>query len=130
MAFDFTKPQATTDRLLTKFGQSVTLTKTVQGSYDPTTGNITNTTTTQTGTGTILDYGTQQAGIYSAPGSLIQMGDKQLMLSALKTDGAALTAPVNGDTVTDAAGKVWTITQVKAMAPAGTVVLYDCNLRV
>ena len=121
--------QKTANRLLIGKGQAVTLNHVIPGEYVPGKG-ITNTLSLQYGTGAILDYGTAQAGIYSIPGSLIQVGDKQLLLSPLTTAGGTLTAPVNGDTVTDAAGKVWTITQVKTVSPAGTAVLYDCNLRV
>lgn len=120
--------QATANRLLKGKGQTVTLTNISPGVYDPTTGSVANATSTQTGTGALLDYGFHQAGIYSAPGSLVRVGDKQLLLSPLNSAGAALTAPEPGDTVV-VAGITYTITQVKAMAPAGTVVIFDCNLR-
>ena len=128
MAFDYSEIADVADEILEEFGQAVTLTHVEPGEYVPGTG-ITNTTTTQAGTGAIFDYGIAQAGIYSVPGSLVQVGDKQLLLSPLTTVGGTLTIPVNGDTVTDIAGKVWTITRVKAVSPAGTAVLYDCNLR-
>ena len=120
--------QKTANRLLIGKGQAVTLKHVIPGEYVPGEG-ITNTLSLQYGTGAILDYGTAQAGIYNTPGSLVQMGDKQLLLSPLSTTGGTLTVPVNGDTVTDAVGKVWTITQVKTISPAGTVVLFDVNLR-
>lgn len=129
MAFDYSEIADVADEALEEFGQAVTLTHIEPGEYVPGEG-ITNTTTTQAGIGAIFDYGTAQAGIYSASGSLIQVGDKQLLLSPLTTSGGDLTAPVNSDTVTDIAGKVWTITQVKTVSPAGTVVLFDVNLRV
>jgi len=48
----------------------------------------------------------------------------------MNTAGAALTAPVLGDTVTDAASVVYTlVAPLKTISPAGTAVLYDCNLR-
>ena len=122
--------QATANRLLKGKGQSITLTKITAGTYNPATGGFTGAgTSTQTAYGAIFDYGIQQSGIYNVPGTLIQIGDKQLLLSAFKTSGADLTAPVAGDTVTDSASKVWTITQVKAMAPGGTTVMYEVNLR-
>ncbi len=123
MAFDFTKPQATANRLLTRFGQAVTLTKTVQGSYDPTTGLITNTTTTQTGTGAVMEYNNR-----NVDGTLIKQGDRQLLLSPFLASGGSLVAPAVGDTVT-IGGTVYTVTQVKQVNPAGTCVMYDANLR-
>ena len=126
----YARLQSTAQKLLKGKGQSLTLTKVTAGTYNPATGGFTGaSTSTQSAYGAIFDYDIQQSGIYNVPGTLIQMGDKQLLLSAFKTSGAALTAPGAGDTVTDSASKVWTITQVETMAPAGTVVMYECNLR-
>lgn len=126
----YTRLQNTAQKLLKGKGQSLTLTKITAGTYNPATGGFTGAgTSTQTAYGAIFDYDLKQSGIYNVPGTLIQIGDKQLLLSAFKTSGAALTAPVAGDTITDSSGKAWTITQVKAVAPAGTVVMYECNLR-
>ena len=124
----YARMQATANKLLKGKGQAVTLTRQVSGAYDPATGQATITTTIQTGTGAIFDYGIQQAGIYSAPGSLIQVGDKQLLLSVISAMGGLLTAPEVNDTVT-VGTTVYTIKQVKALSPAGTTVLFDINLR-
>lgn len=124
----YTRIQQTVDRLLKGKGQAVTLTRQSAGTYNTSTGAATITTTTQTGTGAVFEYGVQQAGIYNAPGSLVKVGDKQLLLSPFNSAGVALTAPVINDTVT-IGGTVYTITQVKMISPAGTVVLYDCNIR-
>lgn len=131
MAFDYSEIADVADEILEEFGQAVTLTHTNEGTYVPGTGWVPADPAeiVQAGTGATFDYGTAQAGIYSVPGSLVQVGDKQLLLSSLTTAGGTLMAPVNGDTITDIAGKVWTITQVKTVSPAGTAVLYDCNLR-
>jgi hypothetical protein len=125
----YTGFQKTANRLLKGKGQVITITRQSAGTYDPATGTSTVTTSTQTGWGAIFEYDTKQAGIFNVPGSLIQVGDKQLLLSPLNSSGSALTAPAINDTVTDAAGKAYTVTQVKSMAPAGTVVLYELNLR-
>jgi len=125
----YPRMQKTANRLLIGKGQTVTITHTVAGTYDPATGLVNNSLTTQTGTGAILDYSVQQAGVFNAPGSLVRVGDKQLLLSPLDTDGAVLTGPSVGDMVTVAAGTKYTITQIKEVSPAGTVVLYDINLR-
>lgn len=115
----------TSNRLLLGKGQPVTLTHVVPGVYDPATGQIVNATTTQTGTGAVVEWGNRDID-----GSLILTTDKRLLLSPLNTAGAALTAPVLGDTVTDAAGKVYTLVDpLKILAPAGVAVLYDVNLR-
>jgi hypothetical protein len=122
---DYSRTQETADRLLKGNGQLLTLTRQSAGTYSTTSGTATVNTSTQTGTGAIFDYGTRQID-----GTLIKAGDKQLLLSPFNSAGAALTAPVLGDTVTDAAGVVYTMVEpLKTVAPAGTVVMYKCNLR-
>ena len=121
----YARLQATANRLLKGKGQSITLTKITAGTYNPATGGFTGAgTSTQTAYGAIFDYGTKQID-----GTLIKAGDKQLLLSAFKTDGAALTAPVLGDTVS-IGGVVYTLVEpLKEINPAGTTVMYECNLR-
>ena len=120
----YTRLQNTAQKLLKGKGQSLTLTKVTAGTYNPATGGMTGgTTSTQLAYGAVFEYGNK-----NIDGTLIKVGDKQLLLSAFKTDGTALTAPVVNDTVT-IGGIVYTVTQVKSLAPAGTIVLYDCNLR-
>jgi len=121
----YTRLQATANRLLRGKGQSLTLTRITAGTYDPATGGMTGaTTSTQSAYGAIFDYGAKQID-----GTLIKAGDKQLLLSAFKTDGAALTAPVLGDTVS-IGGVTYTLVEpLKEVNPAGTVVLFDVNLR-
>jgi hypothetical protein len=117
--------QATANRLLKGKGQSITLTKITAGTYNPATGGFTGAgTSTQTAYGAIFDYGNK-----NIDGTLIKQGDKQLLLSAFKTDGTALTAPVLGDTVS-IGGVTYTLVEpLKEVNPAGTVVLFDVNLR-
>ena len=121
----YARLQATANRLLKGKGQSLTLTKITAGTYNPATGGFTGAgTSTQTAYGTILDYGAKQID-----GTLIKAGDKQLLLSAVKTDGTALTAPVLGDTVTISSVVYTLVEPLKEVNPAGTPVLFDCNLR-
>ena len=125
MAFDYSEIADVADEILEEFGQAVTLTHVEPGEYVPGEG-ITNTTTIQTGTGAVIDWDARQVD-----GTLILIGDKRLLLSPLNTAGTVLTAPVLGDTITDAAGIVYTlVAPLKTVSPAGTAVLYDCNLRV
>ena len=121
----YSRMQKTANKLLLGKGQAVTLTHVVPGTYDPATGGVTNTTTTQTGTGAIVEWDARQVD-----GTLIKIGDKKLLLSPLNTAGTVLTAPVLGDTVTDAAGTVYTlVAPLNTLSPSGTAVLYDCNMR-
>ena len=125
MAFDYTETAVDAAEAIEEYGQAVTITHIVPGVYDPATGLVTNTTTTQAGTGAVIEWDARQVD-----GTLIKVGDRRLLLSPLNTAGAALTAPVLGDTMTDAAGVIYTlVAPLKIVSPAGTPVLYDCNLR-
>ena len=121
----YARLQSTADKMLKGKGQSITLTKITAGTYNPATGGFTGAgTSTQTAYGAVFDYGAKQID-----GTLIKAGDKQLLLSAFKTDGTALTAPVLGDTVS-IGGVTYTLVEpLKIVSPAGTVVLFDVNLR-
>jgi len=120
----YEKMQKTSNRLLLSKGQAVVLKHTVVGEYVPGSG-VETTVSTQYGTGAVVEWDSNQID-----GTLILTGDKRLLLSALNTSGAALTAPVLRDTVTDAAGKVYTLTApLETLSPAGTPVLYTCNMR-
>ncbi len=118
MAFDYSKTATSTDRILTKFGQEVTITRRTAGTYDTSTGVSAVTETTQSGIGAIFDWQNRDVD-----GTTIKTGDRRLLLSAVD-----ITAPVVNDTVT-VGSVVFTVMQVKPLAPSGTVVLYEINLR-
>jgi hypothetical protein len=121
----YARLQNTAQKLLKGKGQSVTLTKVTAGTYDPATGGFTGAgTSTQTAYGAVFDYGAKQID-----GTLIKAGDKQLLLSAVKTDGTALTAPVLGDTVSIGSVTYTLVEPLKEINPAGTIVMYEVNLR-
>ena len=103
--------------ILLEFGQIITLSKNTS-IYDPITGAVTATQTSQTGIGAIFDYGNRDID-----GELIAAGDKQLLLAV---DG--LDIPNISDIVT-VSGNQYTIMRVKNISPAGTSVMYDCNIR-
>lgn len=121
----YARLQNTAQKLLKGKGQSLTLTKITAGTYNPATGGFTGAgTSTQTAYGAVFDYGAKQID-----GTLIKAGDKQLLLSAVKTDGAVLIAPALGDLVT-VGGVTYTMVEpLKEVAPAGITVLFEANLR-
>ena len=114
----YTRANVTANNILSKLGQSVMLTHKTAGSYNPATGTASNSDSQETGTGAVFDYGTKDVD-----GKLILQGDKQLLLS---TQG--ITAPKVKDTVT-IAGLVYSVESVSTLSPAGTVVLYELNIR-
>lgn len=116
--------------MLAEDGQTVTLTYVGTSSYDPATGQATNTAPDpeQVSGGLFplsiaIRYGFKQAG------SLIVEGDQQLLLSAVNTAGVQITAPQVNGSITDANANTWTIIAVDPLNPAGTPVLYDCVVR-
>jgi hypothetical protein len=118
MSFNYAKTAQTSLNLLTKFGQTVTQRKTNQGVYDPATGANTTTYTDTTRSAVMLDYG---KGLTQINGTLIQQGDKQLLV-----DGSAPIAMQHKFIVNNIE---WSIISLGELAPAGTAVLYDLHVR-
>lgn len=123
MAFDYANTKATADRILTKFGQTVAITRSSVGVYDPATGTAPVTTTVETGKAALLEYTMRGDGQSEVNGTSILQGDKDLWLSAV-----GISVPQINDTVV-ASGKTYTIKQVKEENPAGTAVYFRCNVR-
>lgn len=106
-------------------GQTVTLTARSAGSYNTATGSAAITTSTRTGKGVILPL----AAYRKASNAVIVEGDENLLLAAIDTAGAALTAPKVDSLITDANGKVYTLIGIETLAPAGLPILFDCIVR-
>lgn len=106
-------------------GQVATLRRVVLGEYDTDTGKpAVLSDTSYTCYVALFDYSLQGSGISNEPGSLIQAGDKQILLPAY---GLAIT-PAPGDTLI-VGGVTWNIKNVKELNPAGVPILYDLNGR-
>ena len=114
---------ALADELLREFGKPLTLRRVVPGAYDPSTGTAAETVTNYPGTGALFDYETLGAGQTWIPSTLIEVGDKQCLLSP-----AGMPLPTTGDKLVDGAD-VWQVQNVKAVNPAGTPVLYELQIR-
>lgn len=114
------------DTLIETKGQTVTLTRRTAGAYNPATGSAAVTETTQTGKGVILPFG---PGLRRQGGTSITADDRQCLLSALNSAGAALTEPKVGDKLTDASGQVWSVIEVSPLAPAGLKIMFDLTIR-
>lgn len=123
MDFDYSALATVADELLIEFGRAVTIRRQTAGAYDPATGSATVTTADESGHGAIFDFGLHQAGTQFAAGSMILSGDKQLLLSP-----TGVTEPKPGHLAIVGAD-TWNIVSVKTTAPAGTAVLYECQLR-
>ena len=125
MSAFYDRMAATALRLIERFGLTATLSEVTPGEYDPVTGVETGgATLTQTGQLILLDYTVQEAGIINAAGSLVQQGDKKIMLAAKGLDWE----PTMTTTI-DAGGFTWAITGIKTTNPAGTPLLYEIHGR-
>lgn len=101
-------------------GQAMTLTRVSGGTYDPVAGSVTTPVTT-----TYTVYGIEAAfrdGLTMSAGTLIQSGDRQAVVAA---DQAT---PVPGDSLT-IGGIVWKVIAVTPVNPAGTALLFKCQVR-
>ena len=110
--------------LIAKSGQAVTLTRRASGAYDPATGSAAITTSTQTGKGVILPLVPYRKTIGN-----LRESDRNLLLSALDSNGTAMEAPDVDDTVTLDSGAVVTILSVDPLDPAGLAIYFDCVVR-
>ena len=123
MAFDYSEIATSVDEILTEFGQSVTVSRKTAGTYDEETGIAAVSTSTQTVIGAVFEWNNKDVD-----GTLVRDGDMKLLLSPKTTAGATLTRPAANDQVT-IGGKAYSIVAVKPLSPAGTAVMYECNIR-
>jgi hypothetical protein len=112
--FNYAKNALTARKLLTKFGQDMTVTKEV---YNVDTGALTSSTTT-TDKGVIFPY---SQGVVSMSNGLIQSSDQQVYINI-----SVIPVPTDRLTV---GSKVYSIVSVEALEPAGVNVLYILQVR-
>jgi hypothetical protein len=119
VSFDYGASAATADRLIQKFGTSVSITRSVPGAYDPATGApAAPTVTSQTVRAVVLDFPQRYID-----GTLIRVGDRRALVSAVGS-----TAPLAGDVFTWKSQSLVVVT-VKELGPAGLAVLYTLQVR-
>jgi len=119
-----TAQRSTAASLIASKGQALTITRNAAGAYNPATGSAAITSTSQTGYGAVLPLNP-----FRKNGTSIVEGDQQLLLSAIKSDGTALTKPHVNDVVTLADASKATIVAVDPLEPAGLSIFYDCVIR-
>jgi hypothetical protein len=130
--FNYAKMATLADTLLTKFGQSMTLTsETTDGDYDTHTGESYVTSATSTVIGVILP--TSGAKVRGAEGAVssfddgsIGLADDARRFAILKAKNS--TQPKVADKVTDAGGDTWRVTGVTRVSPAGTDIVWRVGL--
>lgn len=110
---------ATALRLLTKYGEAVSLSKTVEGSYNTANGTVgAGTTTTYTGYGAPTSYDKTEVD-----GEIIKATDIRLILNKTST------VPEQGDTCV-LNGTTYRVLDVKHTRASGVDIVYILQLRV
>lgn len=115
---NYVKSRATALKMLTKFGQDVTRTIRTKGTYDPATGETSQSETTETRKGALLTFG---RGEQYFNGSLIEISDKRLLVDGEGEVNAEDTFTVNGTE--------YHVVSIDELNPAGTRVFFDLQVR-
>lgn len=114
MTFDYARAKATAERLLAKFGQSATL-RQQTASGDPWAPTLTDTDTTVT----VVDLNRR---VRDAAGVLVAQSMRTLYVST-----SAGVTPAKADKV-QIGGEWHEVAEVRALAPGGAVVFWECDL--
>lgn len=111
-------------KVLRKYGQAMTLTRSVPGTFDPVTSSSTgDTETTYTVYGVTETYNMFGTGTStSKAGTLIEAGDLKATIEA------EVVAPQPGDTLMTM-GVAWNVLGVSPAAPQGENIVFELHLR-
>ena len=120
---DYAKTAVRADQSLRRKGGIVVLRRVVTGVYDPDLGAAPITTTDYEGTGFKINYEAEDID-----GTLIKVGDLQLILSPLQRNGAKMPLPISGDQLVIGA-TVYTVEMVADLQQTDTSVMYTLQLR-
>lgn len=122
---NYSKNAASALRAITKAGQAALLRRSTPGTYNTETATTAAPTVTNSPCYAVLfDYDLRDSGLSVAEASLIQAGDKQILIPA-----SGLTfSPTPGDLLI-VGGVIWTVKKVKELNPAGIPILYELNGR-
>ena len=108
-------------RLISQYGQTMTLREVTPGTYDPGTGETSADAATETSvSGVLIEYTGQER----QNNSLIQQGDKKVLMPAKGLAKPSLNSKVLIQS------ELWTIVPpLKVMNPAGTPLVYELQVR-
>lgn len=131
-SFDYTRMATVAETLLTKFGQSMTLTHVTEGGrYDPHTGESVQTETQETVIGVLLPTGSSrvrggEGAIGDFDDSTVGLTSDRRRFAVIKAKSVA-TAPKPADRVA-ANGTSYRVTGVTPINPAGVAIVYQVGL--
>lgn len=117
-AFDYAETKADADELIAEFGQSGYVRRPTSSgpAHNPTAGAPAN----HAATFAVIDYSAREVD-----GSRILATDKRALLAV----GSLTITPATTDLLVEADAQVYKIVRVGTIKPAGTVVLYDLQVR-
>ncbi|HEX5126492.1 MAG TPA: hypothetical protein VFW00_07105 [Rhodocyclaceae bacterium] len=124
---DYAAKARSTDAAFRRNGQKISITRKTPGAY--VNGVVTVTTSTEDVWGIETGVTLRDLGIGIVNGTLVQSGDRKLMISALTDAGLSLTPPKVGDLAL-AGGVTYTVKNVDKLAPGGVAVMYTLVGRV
>jgi hypothetical protein len=131
--FDYAKMATLAETLLTKFGQSLTLTSISKDwDYDPHTGDADTSETTSTVVGVILPTSSAKVRSLGGVGDFDESTVDQDLVDSKRRFGIVkakdATKPNIADLITTADGSQWRVTGVTPVSPAGTDLIYRLGL--
>ena len=104
-------------RLLTSKGQTVSIRTRSTDDYDPSTGEVLQTETTEAGVGVLLPSGQLEAVVDQDPARIVDTAQWVVAASGITA------VPTPGDSI-DGDGASWAIIAVTPSSPAGTPIVY------
>lgn len=124
MIFNTGRMQQIAKTLITDAGAPVNFRHNLAGAYDPSTGKVTNTSTTYQFQTAKFNYVLRDSG-ESSGRMLIEMNDKKLIVLP-RADGVK---PAVSDWQVEIDGDWWTIVTIRSVAPAGVDIYYEIQCR-
>ena len=120
--FNYQSSANTAKRLLVRFGRTIQHIAVVEGAYDTTTGTVASVETSTNVTACDFDFQTQRYGLMYEATTLIQKGDRFALIGQ-----SVANINVSDKLIID--GVRWNIINVKKLAPASVVTLWNCHIR-
>lgn len=108
-------------------GQLIAITRQVKGSY--VNGRVSASTTADSAWAIETELTSRDYGVTVAPGTLVQAGDRKVLISTFDDAGLPLLQPQVGDVVTIGA-QAYTVKFTDRTSPAGIAVMYTLVLRI
>jgi len=124
MAYNYPRIAGRADKMLAKFGGPVTIVRPGETTYVPGEGTAQGKDKEFDCTGCVFEFDLNRAGTMFAAGTMIEAGDKHLILSP-----AGVPATFGPPDRVQAFGVDLAVIAVKTTAPAGIPVLYEALLR-